>query len=289
MLISYSVAAAASPPLSGWCICVCGCLSFVQVETYFSASTTHRESGLRLVGIADQIQVLTQHLFLAVTVGLLLVWKIELSGMRVGEASPLCPESSQSDRYAPRFLNSASAPMSDISLGLPLWVPGRPNPCLDVLPRPSSLVLTSVDVFSPFFSRSSDRAWSWSFFYFPIVSTVAVWVVLVVCQVSSCFEHTVLAHACASSQNTGPHIGAHVAVCSRVLPLGFNGWSLVSTQCLLPLWLLFSIMIWSMLLQRFLRALVKSSVCLGTHDFAGPALGHGGWRDRRASRRTRVD
>ena len=139
LLIPYSVADVGSPPLSGWCICVCGCLSFVHVETFFSASTIHRESGLSLVGITGQIQVLTQYSFLA-------VWKTFFSGARIGEASPVGPESSQSDRYAPRFLNSASASMSDISL-------------LDLLPRPPSLVPHHISrsVFSP---RAGTRA-SW--------------------------------------------------------------------------------------------------------------------------------
>ena len=76
----------------------------------FSASTMHRESGLSLVEIVGQIQVLTQYSLLA-------VWKTVFSRARVGAASPVGPESSQSERCAPRFLNSASGPMSDISLG----------------------------------------------------------------------------------------------------------------------------------------------------------------------------
>ena len=106
----------------------------------FSVSTIHRDRGLRLVGLARQIQVLTQCLFLAVTVALLDVWNMELAGGRVGKRSPLGPESSQSKRHVPRFLNSDSFPMSDASLGLPLRVTGRPRPCLDLLPRPSFLV-----------------------------------------------------------------------------------------------------------------------------------------------------
>ena len=65
---------------------------------------------------------------------------MELAGVRVGKRSPLGPESSQSKRHVPRFLNSDSFPMSDTSLGLPLRVTGRPRPCLDLLPRPSFLV-----------------------------------------------------------------------------------------------------------------------------------------------------
>ena len=91
-------------------LCSCG-------DVYFSASTIQRDRGLRLVGIARHNPVLTQCLFLVVTVALLVVWKIELSGVRFGGASPLGHESSQSGRHVPRFLNSNSAPMSEISLG----------------------------------------------------------------------------------------------------------------------------------------------------------------------------
>ena len=77
-----------------------------------------------MVGLARQIQVLTQCLFLAVTVALLVVWNMELAGVRVGKRSP----------------RGHSFPMSDTSLGLPLRVTGRPRPCLDLLPRPSFLV-----------------------------------------------------------------------------------------------------------------------------------------------------
>ena len=96
---------------------------------------------------------------------------------------------------------------------------------------------TSLDVFSP----------SSSFLCFPIVSNVAVRIVRVVCQVSSCLEHTVLAHACASSLNTGPHLGAHVAVapgcfpCCSMAGLFFHA---VSSSTL-------ALVIWSVLLQRF--------------------------------------
>ena len=149
-----------SSPLYG--ICVCSCLSFVDVETCsFSASTIHRERGVRLVGLARQIQVLTQCLFLAVTVALLVLWNMEIAGVRVGKRSLLGSESSQSKRHVPRFLNSDSFPMCDTSLGLPLRVTGRPRPCLDLLPR------MCLDVFSPFSpSRWTVRApWSFACFF----------------------------------------------------------------------------------------------------------------------------
>ena len=182
-----------------------------------------------MVGLARQIQVLIQCLFLAVTVALLVVWNMELAGVRVGKRSPLGPESSQSKRHVPRFLNSDSFPMSDTSLGLPLRVTGRPRPCLDLLPRPSFLVSHHVSRrFSPVFSQPVDRACALVIRLFPVVSTVAARAVLLVCQVSSC--------------------------------LRFNG------RYLLSLWLLFFVVIWSSAPpQRFLdvfhtRALVKSSL-----------------------------
>ena len=95
--------------------------------------------------------------------------------------------------------------MSDISL-------------LDLLPRPPSLVPHHISrrvlsIFLPVVGPCVVLV----ILCFPIVFNVAVRVVRVVCQLSSCLEHTVLAHACASSQNIGPHLGAHVAVCPRFL------------------------------------------------------------------------
>ena len=133
--------------------------------------------------------MLTQCLFLVVTVALLVVWNMELAGVRFGKASPLVPESSPSERPVPRFLNSDSFPMSDTSLGLPLRVTGRPRPCLDLLPRPSFLVSHHVSrrVLSVF-SQPVDRACPLLIRLFPIVSTVAARAVLQVCQVSSCLR-----------------------------------------------------------------------------------------------------
>ena len=183
----------------------------------FSASTIHRDRGLRLVGLARQIQVFTQCLFLAVTVALLVVWNMELAGVMVGKRSPLGPESSQSKRRVPRFLNSDSFPMSDTSLGLPLRVTGRPRPRLDLLPRPSFLVSHYVSRrVLPVFSQLVDRACLLVIRLFLFVSTVATRAVLPVCQVSSC--------------------------------LRFNG------RYPLSLWLLFFVVIWSVLLQRFLMS-----------------------------------
>ena len=90
--------------LDGVSVSVVAYLVFKWRLLFFSLNNPQR-NGLSLVGIAGQIQVLTKYSFLA-------VWKTVFFPGR-GLATPrLCPE--------PRLLHSASAPMSGISLGLPL-------------------------------------------------------------------------------------------------------------------------------------------------------------------------
>ena len=162
--------------------------------------------------------------------------------MRVGKRSPLGPESSQSKRHVPRFLNSDSFPMSDTSLGLPLRVTGRPRPCLDLLLRPSFLVSHHVSrrflCFSP--SRWTVRA---PCRLFPIVSTVAAR------AVSACFSSVFL-----------PAVQRPVSSFTLVLVL---------RRDLVPA------------APKISDVFRSREIFAVSQDFAGSALGHGAWRDRR--------
>ena len=118
----------------------------------------------------------------------------------------------------------------------------------------------------------------WSFVCFSIVFNVAVRAIRAVCQVSSCLEHTLL-------RSRLSEFSKHW----RVLQGAF-----LTVQWLVCCFHAVSCFTLALVLRRdpvpaapkipevlHGRALVKSSACLGTHDFAGSALGNGGWRDRR--------
>ena len=150
MLISHSVAAAASPPLSG-VLCSCG-------NVYFSFDNPQ---GSRPEVGQNRTSYSGVHPMFVLGCDSYSSCDVENGVFSCESWRSLTSwlESLQSERHVSRFLKSDSAPMFEIPLGLPPRVTGRPNPCLDVLPRPPSLVCHNVSrrVLSVF-SQSSDRA-----------------------------------------------------------------------------------------------------------------------------------